>query len=175
MILFLTWKNRPMDFNKIKLIETVLVLVVLIFSLKFTQRLIDRLGKKYLYHKTRVKIVKKIIFFAFLVIMLVVIAFIWGIEASQLVAYTASLFTVLGIAFVAQWSLLSNITATLIIFFNQKVLIGDKIQILDKEFLIEGEISDIGMFFTKIKTAENDYISLPNNVFIQKMVKKINN
>ena len=99
-----------MDFNKIKLIETVLVLVVLIFSLKFTQRLIDRLGKKYLYHKTRVKIVKKIIFFAFLVIMLVVIAFIWGIEASQLVAYTASLFTVLGIAFVAQWSLLSNIT-----------------------------------------------------------------
>jgi len=103
----------------------------------------------------------------------VITAFIWGIKASQLATYIASLFTVLGIAFIAQWSLLSNITATLILFFNHQVHIGDKIQILDKEFQIEGEISDIGIFFTVIKVSNQEYISLPSNVFIQKMVKKI--
>ena len=39
--------------------------------------------------------------------------------------------------------------------------------------LAEGEISDVGIFFTVIKTIEGDYISLPSNVFIQKMVKKM--
>jgi len=103
----------------------------------------------------------------------VITEFIWGIKASQLATYIASLFTVLGIAFVAQWSLLSNITATLILFFNHQVHIGDKIQILDKEFQIEEEISDIGIFFTVIKVSNQEHISLPSNVFIQKMVKKI--
>lgn len=135
--------------------------------------MIDRFGKKNSNHKTRIKIVRKIILFIALTLLTVIIAFIWGIKASQLATYIASLFTVLGIAFVAQWSLLSNITATLIIFFNHQVNIGDTIQILDKEFLIEGEISDVGIFFTVIKTKEGEYISLPSNVFIQKMVKKI--
>ncbi|MEN8811066.1 MAG: mechanosensitive ion channel domain-containing protein [Flavobacteriales bacterium] len=158
---------------EIKIIETAIVLISVLISLKIVQRVIDRFGKKYSYHKTRIKIVRKIILFIALTLLTVIIAFIWGIKASQLATYIASLFTVLGIAFVAQWSLLSNITATLIIFFNHQVNIGDTIQILDKEFLIEGEISDVGIFFTVIKTKEGEYISLPSNVFIQKMVKKI--
>lgn len=41
---------------------------------------------------------------------------IWGIAPAQLGGYIASLFTVVGIAFLAQWSVVSNITSTLIIF-----------------------------------------------------------
>jgi small-conductance mechanosensitive channel len=98
---------------------------------------------------------------------------IWGIKPSQLVGYAASLFTVVGIAFLAQWSIISNITSTLIIFFNHQVNIGDTIVILDKDYEIEGKISDIGIFFIIIKVKENEYVSLPSNVFMQKMVKKI--
>ena len=158
---------------EIKIIETLVTLLFVFISLKMVQRVIEKIGKKYNYHKTRIKIVRKIILFIALVLVAVIIAFVWGIKASQLATYIASLFTVLGIAFVAQWSLLSNITATLIIFFNHQVHIGDRVQILDKEFQIEGEISDVGIFFTIIKVAENEYISIPSNVFIQKMVKKI--
>ncbi len=162
-----------MEHYQIKLIETIVVFLVTFISFKITQRIIDKFGSKYKYHKSRIKIVRKIILAIAMVILAVITAFIWGINASKLATYIASLFTVLGIAFVAQWSLLSNITATIIIFFNHQVHIGDTIQILDKEFQIEGEISDVGIFFTIIKTNEGEYISLPSNVFIQKMVKKI--
>ncbi len=158
---------------ELQLIETLVTFVIVFTTLKIVQRIIDNFGKKYSYHKTRIKIVRKIILFLAVTLLTVITAFIWGIKASQLATYIASLFTVLGIAFVAQWSLLSNITATLILFFNHQVHIGDKIQILDKEFQIEGEISDIGIFFTVIKVSNQEYISLPSNVFIQKMVKKI--
>ncbi|MGK0278848.1 MAG: small-conductance mechanosensitive channel, partial [Litorivivens sp.] len=75
--------------------------------------------------------------------------------------------------FFAQWSVLSNITATLIIFFSHQVKIGDRVAVLDQDFKIEGKVSDIGVFFIIIKVNDNEYVSMPSNVFFQKMVKRI--
>ncbi|MEN8787724.1 MAG: hypothetical protein ABF270_07885, partial [Flavobacteriales bacterium] len=72
---------------EIKIIETAIVLISVLISLKIVQRVIDRFGKKYSYHKTRIKIVRKIILFIALTLLTVIIAFIWGIKASQLATY----------------------------------------------------------------------------------------
>ena len=45
---------------------------------------------------------------------------------------------------------------------------------MDKDYQIEGELSDIGIFFIIIKTRENKRITIPSNVFMQKMIKKEN-
>ena len=156
------------------LYKILLVLIVLlVISSKILERLIDQAGVKYTYHKTRIKVIKKVVSFLLYLIFIGVLLLIWGIAPAQLAAYIASLFTVVGIAFLAQWSIVSNITSTLIIFFNHQVNIGDRIVILDKDYQIEGKISDIGIFFIIIKVSENEYVSLPSNVFMQKMVKKI--
>jgi small-conductance mechanosensitive channel len=97
--------------------------------------------------------------------------FIWGVKQNELVFFITSMLTVLGIAFFAQWSIISNVTATLVIYFNHPAKIGDTIIIMDKEFNIEARISDIGIFFMTLKTAEGEVITIPNNLFIQKMVK----
>ena len=73
----------------------------------------------------------------------------------------------------AQWSHLSNITSGIIIFFNHSVKLDDTIVILDEDYNIQGRISDIGLFFVRLKTKEGEEISLPNNVFLQKMIKRI--
>jgi small-conductance mechanosensitive channel len=84
----------------------------------------------------------------------------------------ASVLTVIGIALFAQWSHLSNLTSGMIIFFNHSAKLDDTIEIIDKDYCIEGRISDIGLFFVQIKTTENEEVTLPNNVFLQKMIKK---
>jgi small-conductance mechanosensitive channel len=162
-----------MEEYKIQIIESVVLLIILIIALKVLQRIIDKAGAKFSYHKIRVKIVKKIISFVLYLVLAGTLLLIWGIAPSQLVGYAASLFTVVGIAFLAQWSIISNITSTLIIFFNHQVNIGDTIVILDKDFQVEGKISDIGIFFIIIKVSEKEYVSLPSNVFMQKMIKKV--
>ncbi len=162
-----------MENYKIQLIESLVLIVVLLFSSRILQQVIDNAGAKYAYHKTRIKIVKKIISILLYLIFVGVLLLVWGIAPSELAAYIASLFTVVGIAFLAQWSIVSNITSALIIFFNHQVNIGDRIVILDKDYQVEGKISDIGIFFIIIKVSENEYVSLPSNVFMQKMVKKI--
>ena len=162
-----------MEEYKIQLIESFVSILLLIILLKVMERIIDKAGVKFSYHKARIKIVKKVTNFAIYTVFFGILVLIWGIAPSQLVGYLASLFTVVGIAFLAQWSIISNITSTLIIFFNHQVNIGDKIVIMDKDYPIEGTISNIGVFFVIIKTSEKEYVSLPSNVFMQKMVKKV--
>lgn len=163
-----------MDLIKIQLIETAIAIGIMVIASRIFVRLIDRAGTRFSYQKARVKLVKKIVNSISFLVFLFIIFLIWGIAPSELVAYLASLLTVVGIAFLAQWSIVSNITSTLIIFFNHQVNIGDTIAILDKDYQIEGKISDIGIFFIIIKLESNEYVSLPSNVFMQKMVKKVN-
>ncbi|MCC7454474.1 MAG: mechanosensitive ion channel, partial [Crocinitomix sp.] len=82
-----------------------------------------------------------------------------------------SIVTILGVAFFAQWSHLSNITSGIIIFFNTATKIGDEIKIMDKDVEIEGEIFDIGLMFFKIRTRDDEIISIPNNMVLQKAIK----
>lgn len=163
-----------MEEYKLQIIESVITLIILIFSLKISQRVINKAGIQFSYQVARIKIVQKVTNFVLNLLALGILLLIWGIAPSQLLTHIATMFTVVGIAFLAQWSIVSNITATLIIFFNHHVKIGDTIKILDKDYEIEGVISDIGAFFIIIKVDGDEYVSLPSNVFMQKMVKKVN-
>jgi small-conductance mechanosensitive channel len=73
--------------------------------------------------------------------------------------------TALGIAFFAQWSLLSNITSSILIFFNHPIKLGDYIKVLHKDFHFEGEVTEMNYFFVHIKTNNNELITIPNSHF----------
>lgn len=164
-----------MSTSQIKIIETAVLILVYIVVKILTSKTIERVGKRFLYHKSRIKIVKKIVNVLLFFIISGFILFVWGVEQSELVVFISSFLTVMGIALFAQWSIVSNITSAVIIFFNHPVKIGDSIVVLDKDYQVEGKISDIGMFFMIIKSTEGDQISIPTNVFMNKMVKKKNN
>lgn len=161
-----------MEHYQIKLIETAVLFLVYLVSIKVSERLIERAGLQFGYPKDRMKIIRKILNVIFSVMLVSVGLFIWGVDQSELMYFITSLLTVMGIAFIAQWSILSNVTASFIIFFNHPVKLGDTVMVLDKDFSIQGRVSDIGIFFLILKTAEGDQITIPTNVFLQKMVKK---
>jgi hypothetical protein len=60
-----------------------------------------------------------------------------------------------GVAMFAQWSILSNITSGIILFFFP-FKIGDVIRIHDKDFPIEAEIEDIRAFHVALKTKDGE-------------------
>lgn len=161
-----------MEPYQVKIIVTAVV-ILLYFAIKFISgQLVSKAGLKLDYQKPRIKIIKKINNLILFFVGGSVLMFIWGVNRSELFYFISSLLTVLGIAFIAQWSILSNITSTIIIFFNHPVKIGDHISILDKEYQIEGYISDIGVFFLHIRTDDGDNVTIPSNLFMQKMIKK---
>jgi small-conductance mechanosensitive channel len=161
-----------MEEYKIKIIETALVIVLFIISKLISKRIVKKVGVRFNYQRGRVSITNKIVDALLVIILAVFLMAIWGIDQSKLLLFLSTVLTILGVAFFAQWSLISNITSTLIIFFNHPIKIGDYLTIMDKDFPIEGKLSDIGIFFITVKTKEGKKITLPSNVFMQKMIRK---
>lgn len=161
-----------MEIHKFEIIETIILLIGYIILRVAIFKAIDKASDKFNYQIPRVKIVKKLVQVLLVISFFGILLFVWQVDRSELTLFISSVLTILGIAFFAQWSIISNLTSTLIIFFNHPAKIGDRITIYDKDYPIHGVISDIGMFFVIIKTKEGQQISIPCNVFIQKMITK---
>ena len=140
------------------------VIIVKLFEGKAVNRILVRL-ENYLNRK---KITMRIINLFSLIFIVIGLAAIWNIDRSQLMVFITSLITVLGIAFFAQWSIVSNITSSLILFFNHPVKIGQRIRVLDKEYEIEGKLIDISFYFLYIKTDAGELVTIPTSVALQK-------
>lgn len=51
--------------------------------------------------------------------------------------------------------------------------IGDYIKIHDKESPIEGEIYELSYFFVHIKISDNEIVTIPNSLMLQKSISVI--
>lgn len=148
-----------------------LIVIAVYFVLKY---LIERLIKRYatvseiIEHRTNLVI--KYINILLTTSATLVLFIVWGVKAEHLFVTLSSIFAVIGVALFAQWSILSNITAGVVLFFSYPFKIGDFIRIHDKDFPIEGEIVDIKSFYVHIQTLESEIVVYPNNVILQKGV-----
>jgi small-conductance mechanosensitive channel len=100
----------------------------------------------------------------------VFLAAIWGFKQKEIAAFASTILTALGIAFFAQWSLLSNITSSIILYFNHPLKLGDNLKVLDKDYPFEGEITELTYFFVHLKTPDGQIITIPNSMVLQKSI-----
>lgn len=149
-------------------IATAIVLIIAFFSKYLSSKLVRKIAKtnESLEHRTNL-IIKYINIITFSITALIIII-IWGVDKEKIFLFLSSLFTVIGVAFFAQWSLLSNITSGILLFISFPFKIGDRIKILDKDFPIEAEIIDIKAFYILLKTDENEIVTFPNSLLMQK-------
>ncbi len=164
-----------MEIYYTKIIESIVVIAIFIVIRMVMNRLINKTITDKVLQKSRIQLIKRSIHFILLLVSLIILMVIWGVKQSELAVFVGSLLTIIGVAFFAQWSLLSNITSSIIIFFGHSVKIGDSISIMEtKDYELEGEVLNIGLFFTKVKMYPTDEeITLPNNIFIQKTIRKV--
>ncbi|HZK93999.1 MAG TPA: mechanosensitive ion channel family protein [Prolixibacteraceae bacterium] len=158
------------ELNLIKAIETIVVILILLGANLFTRNVVKNILKHFAFEFQRRKIAMKLINILLFILAVVVIAAIWGVNQSQLIVFISSFLTVLGIAFFAQWSLLANVTAGLILFLNHPLRLGDRIRIMDKDYNIEGRVDDITYFFLHIRMDNGEKITIPNSIVLQKTI-----
>lgn len=154
----------------VQIIETVIVVFAYIVSYFITKITINNFLKNTQLQRGRRKIMIKAFNLIFLLAAVLLIGAIWGSKQNQIALFASTLLTALGIAFFAQWSLLSNITSSIILFFNHPLKIGDTIEILDKEYSFEGKITDLTYFFLHLKLKNGKIITIPNSLLLQKSV-----
>ncbi|MBM3160788.1 MAG: mechanosensitive ion channel [Bacteroidetes bacterium] len=157
-------------------IKSFVVVLILIIIKLGANRAVNNILLRIDFDTKRKRITHRIINLFLMLTLTTVLAAIWNIDRTDLIVFLTSVATVLGIAFFAQWSILSNITASLILFFNHPLKIGNYIRVMDKEFDVEGELQDVSFFFLYIKTNEGALITIPTSVVLNKTIQtKINN
>ncbi len=151
-------------------LATGIVVIVLILLRIISTKLVRRFARSSHIIEHRTNLVIKYIHLLINILTLIALIVIWGVRPKEIFLAVSSIATVVGVAMIAQWSILSNITSGVILFFSFPFKIGDVIQILDKDFPVLGEIEDIGAFHVTLKNKEGETVVYPNNLFFQKGV-----
>lgn len=153
-----------------QVLSTLILLGVFILLNFIITKLTRRYAKASHLSEHRTNLISKYIdVFMFILACIGVIA-VWGTDSKQIFGLLGGALTVIGVAFFAQWSILSNITSGIIMFFTFPFRIGDVIRVHDKDFPIEAQIEDIKAFHTILKTREGELITYPNSLLLQKGV-----
>lgn len=163
------WADKILDWAQLYMGSLIWTLVMLFVYVLVTKWTLPRIEKKIdesnlkspevlrAYHIIR--LVVGILTFAIILIA-------WGIDFSGLLVISTSLITLTGVAFFASWSLLSNITAYFLLLFQTSFRRGNFIRVLDADNYVEGFITEINLFNTKLITEDREIIVYPNNLIL---------
>ncbi|MDH3327880.1 MAG: mechanosensitive ion channel family protein [Desulfobulbaceae bacterium] len=154
----------------VKTIITASSIVTYFVALAVVNSVVSRFGAKRKFLEKRVIYIKKTFALLLFSILFLAVILIWGIDIKGILIFASSFFAIVGIAFFASWSVLSNITSGVIIFFSFTHKIGDQIRIIDGENTITGEIVDMTLFYIQVKDADHYVTTYPNNLAIQKPI-----
>jgi small-conductance mechanosensitive channel len=146
--------------------------LALIVSIRFVSSVIEKVGDSKSVSAYRVKYISKTVNLSLIVFYVILLVTFLGIEYSQVSIFFSSVFAVIGVALFAQWSILSNITASLIIFFAFPYRVGDTVKVVDKDDDISGVIEEISLFHVLVRRGD-DVITYPNTLILQKAVVKL--
>ncbi|WCO02828.1 mechanosensitive ion channel domain-containing protein [Psychroserpens ponticola] len=153
-----------------ELILTAIVLLFLFIIRIIAHTLVRKIGRKSGINDARIKLICRYVSVALILIALLIEAFVFGAQLKEVTVLFSSVFAVIGIGLFAIWSILSNITSGIIMFFNFPYKVGDKIEIHDKDFPIEAIIEDIRAFQLHLRLDNGDLVTYPNNLMLQKAV-----
>lgn len=159
------FKNYQTEF-----IISVIALISLLVLRYIIHLTITKVAKSKGINEARMRLIKRYITVFLFFIGLLIETIIFDTEMREIAVIFSSIFAVIGIALFAIWSILSNITSGIIMFFNFPYKAGDKIAIHDKDFPITAIIEDIRAFQLFLRLENGDLVTYPNNLMLQKAV-----
>jgi small-conductance mechanosensitive channel len=152
-----------------------LLLVAYVILSRFLKSSVALLGRSKSVNEVRITYVSRMLNLGFTAVFVLLVCLVLGIGYGQLAIFFSSVFAVVGVALFAQWSILSNITASLIIFFGFPYRVGDWVKVVDKDDEILGQILEISTFHVIIQRLSGDVVTYPNSLILQKAVVRFDN
>lgn len=153
-----------------ELISTGILIFVVLVIRALSHLLVNRIGQKNGVNNARIKLICRYITATLLILALTIEAVLLGVDFKDMTFILSSVFAVIGIGLFAIWSILSNVTSGIIMFFSFPYKVGDKIKIHDNDFPVEAVIEDIRAFHLHLRKDDGDLVTYPNNLILQKAV-----
>ncbi len=156
--------------EKEEVISTIIILVIAVTIHRLVIWSAAKLSKRVERSALRKQYLNRYIGYIIWSLAVITVVLVWGINRDGFWVALGSTFAVVGVALFANWSILSNVTSSFILFFTFPFKIGDRVRIHDKDLPVTAVIEDIKGFYTVLRTADGELITYPNNLLLQKGV-----
>ena len=93
-----------------------------------------------------------------------------GIDLQGLWSTVVAALSLVAIGFVAMWSILSHMLASILIVVFRPFEV-DRVEVVGDDPLV-GEVVDLNPVYTTLRTEDGGTLQVPNNLFFQKAVKR---
>ena len=94
-----------------------------------------------------------------------------GIDLHGLWSTVMGALSLIAIGFVAMWSILSHMLASVLIVIFRPFEVGDRVEIVGDDPVV-GDVMDLNPVYTTLRAADGGTFQVPNNVFFQKTLKR---
>lgn len=94
-----------------------------------------------------------------------------GVDLRGLWSTIAAGLSLVAIGFVAMWSILSHMLASVFIVVFRPFEAGDRVEIVGDDPIV-GVVADLNPVYTTLKTDDGGTLQIPNNLFFQKVLKR---
>ncbi|WP_445384862.1 mechanosensitive ion channel domain-containing protein [Robiginitalea sp. IMCC44478] len=159
-----------------EILSTLICMAILFVTRLVSIQTIKRIGRISDLNKLRTRLIIKYVVIGHSLIFIAALLLIWGVNIKDLGLILSSVFAIIGVALFASWSILSNVTAGVILFFSFPFKIGDRIRIMDKDLDSSEDymIEDIKAYHLHLRKRNGELITYPNNLMLQKAVTVLN-
>jgi small-conductance mechanosensitive channel len=93
----------------------------------------------------------------------------WGLGLSGIWSGALGLIAGIGVALIATWAMVSNVTGALFLAIWRPYRLGDTFEVLPEA--IKGRAIDRNLMFTVLQQEDGAIVSIPNNLIFQRVVR----
>jgi small-conductance mechanosensitive channel len=145
-------------------------IVIFLLNRLFGQWLVRVEARLHLPYET-VLVATRIVSGILWVITALLILEVWGVGMSGVWTLMVSVATIVGVGFLATWTLVSNFTASFFIALWRPFHLGQIVEILPESQ--KGRVIDRNLMFTALREESGSVIDVPNIFFFQKMFRVV--
>ncbi|HAV62694.1 MAG TPA: mechanosensitive ion channel family protein [Verrucomicrobiales bacterium] len=146
------------------------VIIVLAFGvLLLLKRIFDAVQPRVPVPKMIFQLFRRVVRVFVYLLTLSVILSIWGVNLNTVLTMIGGVLAMVAIGFVAVWSLLSNLLCAFVLITFRPFRIGDEVEIIPEN--VKGQVVDLTLLYTSLKTEAGDHFRVPNNLFFQKIFR----
>ncbi len=143
--------------HTVTIFSAIAILIVGFIIASWVSRIIrNRLEKLKRFDKTLIPVLSQIVRYAILVFTVVLVLAEFGVQTTSIIAVIGAAGLAIGLALQGT---LQNVAAGLMLLFLRPFKIGDFIECAS----VSGTVDEIGMFMTRMRTAQGLFIAVPNS------------
>jgi small-conductance mechanosensitive channel len=149
--------------------KTVLVLLLALVAYRVVASVLRRLERSYGIDHAITAALRILLRWVVAALTIAAVVQAWELVENFWTAMT-TVVALIAIGFVAVWSVLSNISCSVMLLTTRMFRIGDRVELLPDK--LAGKVVAVTLLYTTLEDADGDELNVPNNLFFQRVVKR---